>query len=111
VASRKDVTEATDRAMDSEESSYAQAHQAHFVDRDWTAALRAWDYYLQAYPSGRLVVEARYNRALALVRLGRMTEARNALAPFADAPVGSYRQREARTLVNAIEAHLSSERW
>jgi hypothetical protein len=110
VASRRDATAPADRTTDVEESSYARAHQAHFVDRDWTAALRAWDSYLQAYPSGRLALEAMYNRALALVHLGRMKEARDALAAFAGAPVGSYRQREARALVDVIDARASSER-
>jgi hypothetical protein len=91
-------------AGDAEESAYARAHQAHFVDHDPAAALVLWDRYLEEYPQGRLALEARYDRALTLVRLGRMEEAKIALAPFADAPVGDYRQREARLLVEAIDA-------
>ncbi len=97
------------QTVDPEESAYARAHQAHFVDRDPSAALVAWDRYLEDYPNGRLALEARYDRALTLVRLGRMDEARIALAPFADAPVGDYRQREARLLVEAIDARSTAE--
>jgi hypothetical protein len=89
---------------DLEESLYSAAHQAHFVARDPAAALRAWDAYLTAFPDGRFSPEARYNRALALVRLGRVDEARAALAPFADGRSDGYRQTEARALLDALDA-------
>jgi hypothetical protein len=82
---------------------YAAAHRAHFVDRDPAAALRAWDTYLAVAPSGPFAPEARYNRALALVRLGRRAEARDALAPFAAGAFGGYRATEARALLGALE--------
>lgn len=81
---------------------YQAAHQAHFVTRNPSAALSAWDAYLAAAPRGRFAVEARYNRALCLVRLGRMNEARQTLESFANAPAGSYRQAEARALIDAM---------
>jgi hypothetical protein len=87
---------------DAEESLYAAAHHAHFEARDPLAALRAWNAYLAAYPDGRFALEARYNRALALVRLGRASEARAALAPFADGSYGGYRRAEAKALVDAL---------
>ncbi len=87
-----------------EEDLYASAHRAHFVRHDPGAALRRWDAYLAAYPQGRFALEARYNRALTLVRVGRGEEARLALAPFAEGREGGYRQREARELLNAIDA-------
>jgi hypothetical protein len=87
---------------DPEGDLYGAAHRAHFVARDPAQALRAWDAYLQAYPSGRFALEARYNRALALVRLGRVADARAALTPFANGEVGGYRQREARELLEAM---------
>ncbi len=89
-------------ALDPEGELYAVAHRAHFVTRDATTALRAWDAYLDAFPDGRFALEARYNRALSLVRLGRMGEARQALAPFANGGAGGYRQREARELLDAM---------
>jgi hypothetical protein len=81
---------------------YAAAHRAHFVERDPGAALRAWDAYLRAAPTGALVPEARYNRALTLVRLGRRDEARAALSPFVDGTYGTYRAREAREILGAL---------
>jgi hypothetical protein len=88
---------------DSDLALYAAAHRAHFIDRDPAAALRAWDAYLDAQPYGRFVPEASYNRALALLRLGRRAEARDALTPFLDGVYGKYRTRDARELVRAME--------
>lgn len=85
-----------------EQSLYSTAHQAHFVDHDPAAALRAWDGYLAAYPDGRFALEARYNRAISLVRLGRRGEAREALAPFAEGKFAGYRRAEARELLDAL---------
>jgi hypothetical protein len=102
-ASRPSRQAAPDAATDVEESLYADAHRAHFVARDPVAALRGWDAYLRTYPDGRFALEARYNRALTLVRLGQPTEARTALAPFADGSTGGYRQREARALLDALD--------
>jgi hypothetical protein len=82
---------------------YKKAHQLHFVEQSYAAALRAWDAYLSTVPSGRLVVEARYNRAIALVRLGRRDEAAAALAPFARGETGGgYRMQEAAALLEAL---------
>ena len=47
---------------------YRSAHTAHFVDRDPARALIGWDAYLSAAPTGAFAPEARYNRALSLVR-------------------------------------------
>jgi hypothetical protein len=84
---------------------YREAHRLQFTDRDYAAALRAWDGYIQAAPRGPLVIEARYNRAIALVHLGRTAEARAALAPFARGDVGGgYHQRETSELLDALDA-------
>jgi hypothetical protein len=94
-----DETDATGLAL------YRRAHRLHFVDHDYAASLTAWDAYLRSVPGGPLVVEARYNRALALVHLGRDAEARIALEPFALGRVeGGYRQAEARALLDALDA-------
>jgi hypothetical protein len=85
-----------------EQVLYRAAHRAHFEEHDWGAALQAWDAYLGAAPQGRFVPEARYNRALCLVRLGRTSEARSALEPFATGRFGAYRQREAEALLDAM---------
>lgn len=81
---------------------YRVAHRSHFVDHDYASALRAWDAYLSEAPGGRFVLEARYNRALCLVRLGQTDAARAALTPFADGKFGAYRQNEARALLDAL---------
>jgi hypothetical protein len=88
---------------ESEQSLYAAAHAAHFVAHDPAAALRDWDRYLAAYPHGHFALEAHYNRAISLVRLGRHAAARGELAPFAQGSYGGYRQAEARALLDALD--------
>ncbi|MEO0325156.1 MAG: tetratricopeptide repeat protein [Myxococcota bacterium] len=66
-------------------------------------AVTAWGRYLARYPRGRFAPEARYSRALSLVRLGRHGEARAALSRLAAAPSG-YRAAEAARLLDALEA-------
>jgi len=82
---------------------YRIAHAAHFVDREPARALTAWDAYLEAAPNGAFAPEARYNRALSLIRLGRAQEARGALQPFANGAYGGYRKAEASALLERIE--------
>ena len=82
----------------------------HFSQRDSASALTAWDDYLAAFPRGRFVPEAQYNRAICLVRLGRDAEARAALAPFASGKRGGYRQTEAGDLLSALDARRSDDR-
>ena len=59
-------------------------------------------------PQARFFLEARYNRAIALVRLGRKAEAVEALRPFAAAPPGSYRRTEARDLLRFLGVPATS---
>lgn len=82
---------------------FAEAHRIHFTERDPARALAAWDRYLDAAPNGRFAPEARYNRALSLVRLGRHAEAKKELAVFANGGYGEYRKSEARALLDAME--------
>lgn len=93
------VDDAVDRDL------YRRAHELHFHGTDPAAALAAWDQYLTERPAGQFAVEARYNRALALIRLGRRDDARAALAPFADGGVepAGYRRRDARELLEALD--------
>jgi len=83
---------------------YRVAHDAHFVRKDPAAALTAWSEYLSHSPTGRLAVEARYNRALCLLKLGRNREAVAALRPFTEGTYGAYRQREAQRLIAELAA-------
>lgn len=92
-------------SADEIEALYRRAHELHFRTTDRVAALAAWDAYLAAEPRGRFVAEARYNRALLLVRLGRWDEASAALAPFARGEVeGGYRRAESAQLVERLRA-------
>ena len=87
---------------DAELAAYRVAHEAHFHGDDPAAALAAWDAYLAAYPGGNFAVDARYDRALALIKLQRYDDARRALAPFVAAPAGSYHQADAAKLTGAL---------
>ncbi len=80
--------------------TYERAHRAHF-SRSLTA-LALWDAYLQKYPSGKWQPEARYNRAIALLRAGDTRAAKGALEPFANGNYGTYRKDEARSLLKSI---------
>jgi len=86
------------------EALYRRAHELHFHGGEPAATLAAWDAYLAAEPDGRFSVEARYNRAILLIRLGRYAEARAALGPFARGEVepAGYRQTEAGRLVERL---------
>lgn len=95
---------APELAPDLDLALYRVAHNAHFRSRDFVAALRGWNAYLNAYPRGTFAVEARYNRAICLVRLDQKDEARRALSPFAKGEVAhGYRQAEAKKLLEALE--------
>jgi hypothetical protein len=85
------------------EEIYARAHRAQFALRDYTAALALWDAYL-ATSSGTLALEARWNRAIALIHLGRREAAIAALASFAAGENEGYRQEEAQSLLRVLEA-------
>ena len=104
VAESRDVTVEQPRVVVPVEVLYRRAHDLHFHGTDYAASLAAWDAYLDAEPAGRFSVEARYNRALCLIRLGRLHEAREALLPFAHDEVEpqGYRHDEATTLVERL---------
>jgi hypothetical protein len=83
-------------------SLYEKAHQAHFVDKNYGRAFMAWDNYLTNVRNGRFAVEARYNRAICMLRLGHFAEARTALEPFATGRYGNYRKSEANLLIEGL---------
>jgi hypothetical protein len=91
-------------AGDADHAAYLVAHRAHFNGGSSSSALSAWNEYLRVFPAGRFSLEARYNRALCLVKLGRNVEASQALDPFARGAYGTYRQVEAKALREAIGA-------
>jgi len=90
-------------AVESAELALFRRAQRLHVARD-PAALGAWDDYLRVAPRGPLAPEARYNRALSLVWLGRTAAARAALEPFARGAFGDYRRRDAQRLLEALSA-------
>ncbi|MEC7521757.1 MAG: hypothetical protein VYE22_17880 [Myxococcota bacterium] len=88
---------------DPDRRAFASAHRLHHGGATPLAALRAWDRYLALYPQGRFVPEARFNRAVTLLRLHRDDAARAALRPFAEGAFEGLRQREARALLEALD--------
>jgi hypothetical protein len=93
---------------DPRDGVFRDAQHADFHDHDAARALAGWEAYLRAAPDGRFALEAAYNRAIDLVRLGRRDEAIDALTPFASGAHGAYRHREASQLIDALRASSSS---
>ena len=87
---------------------YRDAHRIHFDAGNPAAALAAWDRYLADFPASSFAADARFNRALCLLRLGQRADARQALEAFAGAPPGTYRQRDAAALLEGLEAAAAS---
>ena len=81
---------------------YRRAQAAHFKNHDLAEAQRGYEAYLALQPAGRFAVDARYNRALCLVRLGRRAEAKAELERFAAGSYGGYRQADAQRLLAAL---------
>ncbi|HVY37275.1 MAG TPA: hypothetical protein VHM31_05050 [Polyangia bacterium] len=92
---------------DDEATAYGRAHAAHFGAGGPQAALAAWNEYLRLFPRGRFEPEARFNRAICLVRLRRFPAAAAALAPFAQGRFGHYRHDEAARLLDWMGPALS----
>jgi hypothetical protein len=90
-------------------AAYQEAHNAHFSRGDCAAALTAYASYLARYPHGRFVMEAKYNRALCLLKTGQLPEGRAALLPFAQGSFGNYRQAQARALLEALDSSAPDE--
>jgi hypothetical protein len=83
------------------DQSYLSAHRLQFRGAPGEA-LAAWDRFLAIEPAGSRAAEARYNRGVALMRLGRNTDARAALAPFARGDYGAFRRAEAQRLIEEL---------
>ena len=96
-----DTAAADARAADTRD--FKDAYRIHDSGSP-AASIEAFDRYLRLHPAGRFVPEARYARAVALVRAGRIEEARHALTAFADAPAGSYRREDAARVLRTLPA-------
>ncbi len=81
---------------------YREAERLQLKDGDFSRALDAWDRYLAVAGQSPLVIDARYNRAVCLARLGRRDEAREALLPFASGDASAYLQAEAKALLETL---------
>lgn len=88
-------------APDPELRRFRAAHELH-VQGQSRAAIAAYEEYLQAYPQGRFVPEARYNSALDSIKVGDRDNARRWLEPFAAGAYGGYRRAEAQRLLEAL---------
>ena len=93
-----DASDASDAGLE----AYRAAHRLHFDGADPAASLQAWDQYLADFPADSFATDARFNRAVCLIRLGRHAEARAQLEPFANAVAGSYRKGEAASLLEGL---------
>lgn len=87
-----------------ERELFSRAHRSHFDGGTSSEALRHWNEYLAAYPHGRFVPEARFNRALTLIRLGELARARGVLERFARGDFGAARRAQAAELLELIAA-------
>jgi hypothetical protein len=108
VVSHQPETVILDEAEDPALERYRDAHRTHFGASDPAAALVAWDRYLADFPASSFAADARFNRALCLLRLGQSADARHALEAFAGAPPGTYRQRDAAALLEGLEVAAAS---
>lgn len=104
-AEEEDVIDVEEREL------FSRAHRSHFDGGTSSEALRHWNEYLAAYPHGRFVPEARFNRALTLIRLGDLARARGILERFSRGDFGAARRAQAAELLELIAADdESSER-
>jgi hypothetical protein len=89
-------------AEDADRLAFEGAHRAHFGEVEPDRALVLWDDYLARFPFGQFRIEARFNRAVCLMRLGRREDAREALRPFASGEIPG-REREASRWIEALD--------
>jgi hypothetical protein len=90
------------QAAESAELALFRRAQSLHLSHD-PKAIEAWDAYLRVAGTSPLAPEARYNRALGLVRAKRFADARSALKPFAEGKYGAYRRDEAKALLERLD--------
>ena len=93
---------APERALSADLRAYQEAHRLHFDGGEPSRALAAWNAYLASYPAGTFAPEARFNRAVCLLRLGRRDEAKSVLVPIAESSSFAYGRDRARALLDAM---------
>lgn len=98
---RSQAPSARPALRDPELAEFRKAHDARFGGAIDTAH-ELYSRYLERYPNGRFVPEARYNLALIHLRRGQVDDARRELQPFAEGRFGNYRQQQAQALMDAL---------
>lgn len=91
-------------AVEVEIREFRKADDLYRRDGNLEQAITAYQAYMRDYPTGRFVPEARYNTALASLKLGRNAEAKRLLQPFADGTYGTYRKAAAQKLLDALNS-------
>jgi hypothetical protein len=79
--------------------SYGRAHHLHFHGESPGAALRAWTGYIEKYPDGHFLPEARFNRAVCLVLVGDIARAREELSRIVEYGLVDYQRAQAQRLL------------
>lgn len=102
LAPRDRATVGVELQPDTELGTYRTALRLHFGGGDPARALAAWDEYLQRFPRGSLVDEARFNRAVCLVKLGRRGEAESVLEQLAGGAAEAHQRAQAGALLGAL---------
>jgi TolA-binding protein len=92
---------ARELSRDPELAEFRKAHDAR-QGGSLSRAHELYTRYLERYPNGRFVPEARYNLALMQLKRGQVQEARRGLEPFAEGRFGNYRQQQAQALLDAL---------
>ncbi len=54
---------------------FEEANRAHFTAKNYAQAVEGWSRFLEAYPGAPLADDARYNRVVALFKLGQLGQA------------------------------------
>jgi TolA-binding protein len=88
--------------LEAEIRAFRRADDLYRRSGDLPRAVGAYRQYVRDYPTGRFVPEAKYNTALSLLKLGRASEARPLLLPFAEGAYGAYHREAAQKLLEAL---------
>jgi TolA-binding protein len=98
----EDAPTSAELAKDPELALFREGHELHFRGGSPAQAIAAYLRYLERYPQGRFVPEARYNMAIDWLKQGEHQRAKVLLAAFARGDYGGYRQEEARKLLATL---------
>lgn len=86
---------------------YREAREAFMNGGENARVLKLWDRYLAEFPAGTFVPEARFSRAVCLLRLGHKSQAKSELEVFSNG--SGYRKREAQELLSTLRGDSNGE--